>query len=734
MLGSCRGAWSLGYKPVCAPNVVTERKRTLRKGYWPLSLACAIALTACSGTPGATQDPAAQAQAAAQAQLQESYLASAIATGQVGNAISGTIESPVSLRGLPNVTDGRPPVYLHVFKTTGELIREAQVALLWKDDKTVSFVVDNVPKDYPTVLAATIEPGIVMRAVVPPASADKPAVAQVISPTTEVMVREMTKQGIMPPAGIGGLGSVLAQGGLNPGATADEADKAADNLEQLAASDWGKDIPEAKQLASDLRALAKAQRGLTAGGAGSYSVLDCNFFCQAGNFLGGLWQKVVGGGQQVQKKIDAKSKSSPPPQSQLQQIANYNTGYGSSLGNSLLPPTPAQVVAPGGGNVVAPGGGNVVAPGGGNVVAPGGGNVVAPGGGNVVAPGGGNVVAPGGGNVVAPGGGNVVAPGGGNVIAPGGGNVVAPGGGNVVAPGGGNVVAPGGANVVAAGGMNLMIRTFQSSSSAVMNLADLYADGKALANEKLGTKGPNGKPFSEADIAAALASSKGPYRQSCEDITFDGSRQRCTTVVNPNGAQEVLLTRQAMEFTTFIQAFEAAHKAGDTAKAKELLAQNTSGYNFIFNDDRWASPVGTWRLRLVQDRGNTQVPKGYSLLADSEVTIQSPGTTVDQMLASGLFSGVISAWLPNDNDQAGTQRLDNFSMRFTWDKDALTLKSGEIAGDDRNSAGASRVLRKATFEAKMSDRTRIDGTWTSADQSTGGRFQMIRGTATFNGL
>lgn len=695
----------------------------MRKGYWPLSLACAIALTACSGTPGATQDPAAQAQAAAQAQLQESYLASAIATGQVGNAISGTIQSPVSLRDLPNVDDGRPPVYLHVFKTTGELIRDAQVAVFWKDDNTVSFVVDNVPPDYPTVLAATIEPGIVMRAVVPPASTSKPAMAQVINSTSEVMVREMTKQGLMPPAGIGGLGSVLAQGGLNPIATADEADKAADNLEQLAASEWGKDIPEAKQLAADLRALAKAQRSVAAGGAAGYSVLDCNFFCQAGNFLGGLWQKVVGGGQQVQQKINTKSKTSPPPQSQLQQIANYNTGYGSSLGNSLLPPFPSQVVAPGGGNVVAPGGGNVVAPGGGNVVAPGGGNVVAPGGGNVVAPGGGNVVAPGGGNVIAPGGGNVVAPGGGNVVAP--------GGGNVIAPGGGNVVAPGGANVVAAGGMNLMVRTFKGSSSAVMNLADLYADGKALSSEKLGTKGPNGKPFSEADIAAALASGKGPYRQSCEDITFDGSRQRCTTVVNPNGAQEVLVTRQVQDFNQFITAFEAAHKAGDTAKAKELLAQNATNYNFIFNDERWASPVGTWRLRLVQDKGNTALPKGYTLLSDSEVTIQSPGTTVDQMLASGLFSGLISAWLP-ENDVNNAQRLDNFTMRFTWDKDALTLKSGEISGDERNSAGASRVLHKAVFEAKMSDKTRIEGSWTSDDQSTGGRFQMIRGTTTFN--
>jgi hypothetical protein len=390
------------------------------------------------------------------------------------------------------------------------------------------------------------------------------------------------------------------------------------------------------------------------------------------------------------------------------------------------------VVASGGGNVVASGGGNVVASGGGNVVASGGGNVVASGGGNVVASGGGNVVASGGGNVVASGGGNVVASGGGNVVASGGGNLIGSAAGNLIGSAAGNLIGSAGGNVVAAGGMNLIMRAFKSPSTAVLNLSELYQEGKALAGDRLGLTGPSGKAFTETEIADALASGKGPYRQKCVDASFDGSKQTCTTVVNPAGAQEVLISRKAMDFAKFIQDFQAASTAGDSAKAKELLATSTSSYAhaFIFSDNRWASPVGTWRLRLMQDGGNTSLPKGFLLLSDSEVTIDAPGTATDQDLASGLFKGAISAWLPNNSD--GTERLDSFSMQFNWDKATQKLQGGQIAGDERNSAGAARVLRKALFEATMSFPTRIEGTWTSDDKSTNGRFEMIRGTATYN--
>lgn len=666
----------------------------------PLALAIAIVAAGCAGAPTnvtTTNDP----QAMQAALAVENRLALAIATGQVNNAISGAIEAPVSLRDLPNMEDGRPPVYLHAFKTTGELIRDAQISVFWKDEKSVAFVVDNVPAQYPTVLVATLEPGIVMRAVVPPASAEKPAMGQLIDAKSELIVRKMTDQGMMPPVGVGGLGSVMAQGGVDPLGAAADAELAATEYEALAGT-----IPEAQQLAAALRGLARAYRDLAAGKPIGYSVLaDCpwwNVVCHVQNIF------------QSSQKVQEKAKTQPPNP----QLAKADNSFNNSLGKGLLPKQGNGVVAPGGGNLIGPAGGNVVAPGGGNVVAPGGGNVIAPGGGNVIAPGGGNVVAPGGGNVVAPGGGNVVAPGGGNLIGPAGGNLIGPAGGNLIGPAGGNVVAPGGAN--------LMPRFFKSSSSALMNLADLYAEGKALAKEKLGVKGPQGQPFTESEIAEALASGQGPYHTECRDVSFDGTRQSCTTVVNPMGAQEVLITRARVDYEAFIRDFMAAHKAGDAAKVKEMLDKSTiTAFNYLYDDDRWKSPVGTWRVRLLQDGGNSNIPRGYSLLADAEVVIGAPGKTDQERLASGTFEGVISAWLPDSSKE----RLDNFALKFDWDKGARTLKNGLISGEDR---GALRALRRATFGATLNDtNTRMTGQWEAEDKSTNGRFEMIRGTAKF---
>jgi hypothetical protein len=257
----------------------------------PLALAIAIGcavtnvivVAGCAGTPTnvvTANDP----QAMQAALAVENRLALAIATGQVNNAISGAIEAPISLRDLPNMEDGRPPVYLHAFKTTGELIRDAQISVFWKDEKSVAFVVDNVPAQYPTVLVATIEPGIVMRAVVPPASAEKPAMGQLIDAESEMIVRKMTDQGMMPPVGVGGLGSVMAQGGVDPVGAAADAEQAAAEYEALAGT-----IPEAQQLAADLRGLARAYRDLAAGKPIGYSVLaDCpwwNLVCHVQNIF-----------------------------------------------------------------------------------------------------------------------------------------------------------------------------------------------------------------------------------------------------------------------------------------------------------------------------------------------------------------------------------------------------------------------------------------------------------------
>ncbi|MFN3428852.1 MAG: hypothetical protein ACK46X_02745, partial [Candidatus Sericytochromatia bacterium] len=105
----------------------------MRQGLLPLTLALAMIVVGCAGTPATTPVMPADTP---ESRALEARLASAIAIGQTNSAISGAIEFPTSLRNLPNVEDGRPPVYLHAFKTTGELIREAQISVFWKDDQT----------------------------------------------------------------------------------------------------------------------------------------------------------------------------------------------------------------------------------------------------------------------------------------------------------------------------------------------------------------------------------------------------------------------------------------------------------------------------------------------------------------------------------------------------------------------------------------------------------------------
>lgn len=174
-------------------------------------------LAACTVAPVAPPESVA---------LPDETAATMIQSAKVANAISGTLSLPANVREMSQEYGGRPPVYLHAFRTTGELLRDARIALFWKDDRSIAFVVDKVPEEVPTLLVATVEPGIVLRAIIPPASTSKPAWQQQINPRSEVIVQELIKQGVIPPVAPAGIGSVLAQGGLDPIASSDLYERA----------------------------------------------------------------------------------------------------------------------------------------------------------------------------------------------------------------------------------------------------------------------------------------------------------------------------------------------------------------------------------------------------------------------------------------------------------------------------------------------------------------------------
>ncbi|MFP5504229.1 MAG: hypothetical protein ACLGIN_17215, partial [Candidatus Sericytochromatia bacterium] len=199
----------------------------MRHALLSFSLASTVLIAGCSGPTAQPLDiqAATEQQIAQRAAMTQTV--QAVSEGKVNNAISGTIELPVDMAKVaPQLAEGSPPVYLHAFRATGEVIREAEVSLVISDARSYAFVVDKVP-DEPIVLAATIEPGIVLRAVVPAASREAPARKQVINTETEIITQELANLGVMPHVGTFGLGTVLAQGGLDPLAAAEANEQAA---------------------------------------------------------------------------------------------------------------------------------------------------------------------------------------------------------------------------------------------------------------------------------------------------------------------------------------------------------------------------------------------------------------------------------------------------------------------------------------------------------------------------
>ena len=231
-------------------------------------LACLpLLLSACQLPPTAGMAPAtpivaaeaAETTAAGAAKAAAITTARAIARGEVGNAISGTVELPVSFRTLSRLTDGAPPLTIHAFRVTGQVIREATVSLFWQDDHAIGYVVDGAPSDYPVVLAATVEPGIVVRALVPKASRERPARGQTIDQRSELIVMRAYLAGLIPPVGLGGTVEVVRQGGLDPAGAARANRQAVEVLERLGTTDWGRSTPEVGKVVSALGRLNLAQ-------------------------------------------------------------------------------------------------------------------------------------------------------------------------------------------------------------------------------------------------------------------------------------------------------------------------------------------------------------------------------------------------------------------------------------------------------------------------------------------
>ena len=273
-----------------------------------------------------------------------------------------------------------------------------------------------------------------------------------------------------------------------------------------------------------------------------------------------------------------------------------------------------------------------------------------------------------------------------------------------------------------------------------VNLPALYQELGYLTTASTGFAGANGRPFSEAEIAEAFAAGKGPYRTSCSQVTFGGDTN-CRIVTNPlDRAQEVLLSREANLFTQKLEALEAAIATNDARQVQAALRAHPALVSFIANDSqRWTSPSGTWRMRLLQDAGVDALGgAGFPVLSDAEMAI-TPAAGTDP--AARQFSGVLSVWMPYFELGAGLsplgvtshENLSNFAMRFDWlERDHLLL-NGELRGARRGGAdGAERVDYTATFEAEMSEGNRVTGYWFNDARGMAGRFELIRGLARYS--
>ncbi len=569
-------------------------------------------------------------------------MARAIARGEVGNAISGTIELPVNFKALSRLTNGAPPVTLHAFRVTGEVIRGATVSLFWKDEYAIGYVVDGVPADYPVVLAATVEPGVVVRTLVPKASRQNPARGQTIEQRSELIVIRAYLSGLIPPVGLGGTAEVVRQGGLNPAGAASANLQAVAVIEQVAISDWGRGTPEVAAAAAALRKLAQAQDGVasalrtTAPGTWVDSAVTAPVFTTTIE----AFQKL----EALAAKVDTQTEQGRIPASAVDLLSTASF----HLEQAALADVPnAAVVAP------------------------------------------------------------------------------------------------------TPGIYNLAQTPYRLQFYKALKplLLTIYEDLGVLAFANTSYRSPNGQPFSEPEIAAAFEKGKGPYRTMCAPVDFRGTTN-CKVVTNPlDRSQEVLIQRETNLFTKKLQALENAVKENDSRKIRGVLMEHPALLNFIVDDkERWNSPMGTWRMRLLQDVGADMVGgAGFPVLNDAEMFIAPPDKqhTFDDVagISSGTFTGVLSVWMPYLDfsvDQwpvinfTSHDNLSNFAMRFDWDEEERTLLNGEIRGQRRNGAdGSDRVDYSATFEGQMVDGNRVTGYWFNDERQMAGRFEMIRGNAVY---
>jgi hypothetical protein len=563
----------------------------------------------------------------------------AIARGEVGNAISGTVELPINLRTFARLTDGAPPVTLHAFRTTGQLIREAKVSLFWRNDRSVGYVVDGVPPAHTIVLAATVEPGVVVRALVPKSSREAPSRGQVIDKTSEMVVVEAYLAGMIPPVGLGGTAEVLLQGGLNPAAAAVANTEAGEALSRFAGTEWAKTVAEAPAAATALKALAEAQakaaEAINAGAADSPAI---RALCQQ-VFHASLAANAKLNALKAQ--IDVRAAQGEPSHEAATALNQAATALLAAARTDI--PSPADFVPASGNFHLAQ------------------------------------------------------------------------------VPTGLDLKGP---------------FPYKALPPSQLNLGALYQELSFLAASQTGFYGPNGGPFTEAEIDEAFTSGKGPYRTSCSQISFSDTRN-CTVVTNPaDKSREVLITREADRFETKLLQLEAAFAANDEEKVRLTLYGTPSLLNFIADDKaRWTSPVGTWRLRLLQDTGEgLWSSAGWPVLSDAEMYIGEPRNDAGEVtaVASGPFSGLIAIWMPGGT--GSPDALNNFAMRFDWDDQARTLSEGVIKGERRSVVGndTTRQDYSASFEGQMVESNRIRGYWFNDEKDMAGRFEMIRGTARYS--
>lgn len=565
--------------------------------------------------------------------------AQSISRGEVGNAISGTIELPVNFRSLSRFTNGAPPVTLHAFRVTGPVIREARVSLFWKDDHAIGYVVDGVPPEVPVVLAATIEPGVVARILIPQASVQRPARGQTINEFSDTIVLESYLSGMIPPVGLGGIAEVVRQGGLNPETAASANHLAAQAMNRIARTGWAQSLPEIEDSAAALEKLSLAQlevaASLASNGDNSPPDLKTTAVYSATIELKSALRA-------LDERLSALEESSSVPAEVIELLVTVSE----EMKNATLTDVPPSTA----------------------------------------------------------------------------------------------VVPTTGTYNLKQVDIRLPRSPYKALKPSVPLLTDLYDKIGFWSTANTGFVSPNGQPFSETEIKKAFDSGKGPYRTTCSQVNFGGDTN-CRIVTNPHDqSREVLITREAEYLTSKLKALEAllpaAIYSNGESKLVDFLYEHPSLTNFIADDNRrWTSPLGTWRVRLLQDVGAEVVGgAGFPVLSDAEMFITVPGKPENyyrpEELASGTLVGVLSIWMPSNELH---ENLNNFGMSFHWDEQDRTMTEGVLRGERRNWDDASlRMDYSATFNAKMVDNTRVVGYWYNYDQHMAGRFEMIRGNTRYS--